>query len=409
MKTRLLHIAALALCAAVINSNAAAQAAAPIRIGGLCDLTGSTKVIGGEFCPGVADYIALINRKGGVLGHKLDYTAYDHAYVVPRAVDGYDELKRLGVVTVFNYGVPILYGLTSRFMEDRIPAFNSVTGRSDAIDGETWPYIFPGTASYWSQAGAALKYIKDSGARKGTKVAFLFYDNPAGREGLPMIEAIAQQEGYALRTIAVQPPGLEMEPQVNEIARDFKADWVVGSLFGGAAPRAIRELKRAGYPMNRVLSFVYGSGDADVEAAGWDNAQGYLGLQSAALGRNHPAVLEIVKMYRDEGKELPKHVGSVYYNRGVFNGAIIVEAVRLAIQNHGLPLTGDKVRRGYEAIRNFDAQKLGPPLTITPKDHEGGGYLKVFQVKGTEWVPVSDWIRGYRDEVMALVKKANAK
>ena len=38
----------------------------------------------------------------------------------------------------------------------------------------------------------------------------------------------------------------------------------------------------------------------------------------------------------------------------------------------------------------------------------GGGYLKVYQVKGNEWVPVSDWIRGYREEVMALVKKANA-
>lgn len=409
MNTRLFGTAAMALIAAALHGYAAAQAAAPIRIGGNCDLTGSTKVIGQELCPGMADYIALVNRKGGLLGHRLEYTLYDNAYVVPRAIEGYDELKRQGVVTVLNYGVPILYALTSRYMEDRIPAFNTGTGRSDAIDGETWPYIFPGTSSYWSQAGAALKYLKDNGARKGTKVAFLFYDNPAGREGLPMVEAIAQKEGYALRTIAVQPPGLEMEPQVSEIARDFKADWVVASLFGGAAPRAIRELKRAGYPMNRVLSFVYGSGDADVEAAGWDVAQGYLGLQSASLGRNHPVIQEIVRMYRDEGKEVPKHVGSVYYNRGVFNGAVIVEAVRLAIQNHGLPLTGDKVRRGYQAIRDFDAQKLGPPLTITPKDHEGGGYLKVFQVKGNEWVPVSDWIRGYREEVMALVKKANTK
>ena len=49
------------------------------------------------------------------------------------------------------------------------------------------------------------------------------------------------------------------------------------------------------------------------------------------------------------------------------------------------------------------------PLNITPQDHEGGGYLRVYQVKGREWVPVSGWIRGYRDEVMALVKGANAK
>ena len=48
-----------------------------IKIGGLCDRTGETKLIGIEYCPGVGDYIALVNRKGGVLGHKLEYTEVD--------------------------------------------------------------------------------------------------------------------------------------------------------------------------------------------------------------------------------------------------------------------------------------------------------------------------------------------
>jgi branched-chain amino acid transport system substrate-binding protein len=312
-------------------------------------------------------------------------------------------------VTMMNYGVPTLYGLSSRFMDDRIPAFNTGTGRSDAIDGTAWPYIFPGTASYWSQAGAALKYLKDNGAKKGTKIAFLYYDNPAGREALPVLEAVARKEEYALRRFAVQPPGLEMAPQVGDIVREFKADWIVGSLFGNSAALAIRELKQAGFPLNRFISFVYGAGDADVEAAGWDTAQGYLGLQYAATGRTHPVIQEILAMYRGEGKEPPKFVGSVYYNRGVLLGATIVEGIRLAITNDGFPLTGEKVRRGYEAIRNFDLQGFGPPLTLSPQDHEGGGYLRVYQVRGKEWVPVSQWIRGYRDEVVALVRKANNK
>jgi len=110
-----------------------------------------------------------------------------------------------------------------------------------------------------------------------------------------------------------------------------------------------------------------------------------------------------------KGKEVPRYVGSVYYNRGVLLGATMVEGIRLAIRNHGLPLTGDKVRKGYEAIKNFDLQGFGPPLSLSPQDHEGGGFLRVYQVKGNGWVPVSDWIRGDRAEVMALVKKANNK
>ena len=114
-------------------------------------------------------------------------------------------------------------------------------------------------------------------------------------------------------------------------------------------------------------------------------------------------------MYRDEGQEVPKYVGGVYYNRGVLIGAILTEGVRLAIKDHGLPVTGDKVRKGYETMKNFDLQGFLPPLTVTPQDHEGGGWVRMYQVKGKEWVPVTDWFRGYRDEVLAEVKKANKK
>jgi hypothetical protein len=33
----------------------------------------------------------------------------------------------------------------------------------------------------------------------------------------------------------------------------------------------------------------------------------------------------------------------------------------------------------------------------------------VYQVEGNEWAPVSEWIRGYRDDTMALVRNANKK
>jgi branched-chain amino acid transport system substrate-binding protein len=340
-----------------------------------------------------------------VLGHRLEYTEIDHAYMVDCAVDAYERSKREGVVTVVNFGVPMLIALTPRYMADKIPVFNTGTGRGDAIDGENWPYIFPGTASHWSQAGVAMKYIKDNGAKKGTKLAFLYFDNPAGRQGKPMVEAVAEREGYELRLFAVHPPGLAMAPEVADITRRFRADWVVGSLFGKSPAVSIRELKKAGCPLNRVVSFVWGAGDADIEAAGWDDAQGYLGLQYAAVGCNHPAIQEIIDMFGEQRKEVPEYVGTVYYNRGVSHGGVVAEGIRLAIQKHGLPLTGDKVRRGCEAIANFDLQGLLPPLTLTPQDHEGGGYMKVYQVKGKEWVPVSGWIRGYRDEVMALGKR----
>ncbi len=380
-----------------------------IKIGGQCDRTGPVKLISVELCPGITDYVKLVNKQGGVMGHRLEYTEIEHGYSVDRGVEAYERLKRDGAVAVFDAGTPIVYALTPRHMEDKIPGITPGFGRADSIDGEVWPYIFPMAASYWSQAGAALKYIKENGARKGTKIAYLFFDNPAGREGIPVVEGVAAQEGYEVRLFAVPPPGLEMAPQVIDITRRFKADWVVGHLFGRSPSVSIKEFKKAGFPLNRVISLVWGAGEADIDAAGWDVAQGYLGLQFTAIGRNLPVIQEIMKMYRAEGQEVPKYIGGVYYSRGVLIGAVLSEGVRLAVQNLGLPVTGDKVRKGYESMKNFDLQGFLPPMTVTPKDHEGGGYVRVYQVKGTEWVPVTDWIRGYRDEVMALVARANKK
>ncbi len=405
LKLWLMGSAAIA-AASVINL---AWADHTIRIGGQCDRTGATRLIGVEICPGLTDYIRLVNRKGGVLGHKLEYTEIEAGYAVDRSVEAYERLKRDGAVTTLDYGTPIVYALTPRHMADKIPGITPGFGRGDSIDGRVWPYVFPMAASYWSQAGAALQYIREKGGRKGTRIAYLYFDNPAGREGIPIVEAVAEKEGYQLRHFAVPSPGLEMSPQVIDITRRFKADWVVAHLFGRGPSVSIKELKKAGFPLDRVISFVWGAGEADAKAAGWSESQGYLGLQFTAVGRNLPVIQEIIKMHQAEGRAVPEYVGGVYYNRGVLWGAMLAEGVRLAIQNHGLPVTGDKVRLGYEAIRNFDLQGFLPPMTVTPADHEGGGWVRVYQVKGNEWVPVSGWIRGYREEVMGLVDKANKK
>ncbi len=409
MRARGWLILVLASLVALGLAASAADAKHPIKLGGTCDRTGPTKLIGVEICPGIHDYIKLLNKKGGILGHPVEFTEVEHGYAVDRGVEAYERMKRDGVLATLDYGTPIVYALTPRHMEDKIPGITPGFGRADATDGERWAYIFPMAASYWSQMGGALKYIKDNGGTKGTKVAYLYYDNPAGREPLPVIERVAKKEGYQIRFFAVPPPGLEMAPQATDITRRMKADWVVTHLFGRSPSVSVKELQKAGFPLNRVISFVWGSGEADVEAAGWDVSQGYLGLQFAAVGRNLPLIQEIVKMYRDEGKEVPKYVGGVYYNRGVLIAAALTEAARLGLANFGDPMTGDKVRKGFESIKNFDLGGFLPPMTVTPQDHEGGGWVRVYQVKGREWIPVSDWFRGYRDEVLQLVKEAGRK
>src|SRR5262249_8829003 len=164
-------------------------------------------------------------------------------------------------------------------------------GRAAAADGTRYPYVFPIAATYWSQAAASVKFAKDQlgGSLKGKKIAYIFYDNPAGREPLPVLEELEKGEGFQLRTFAVPPPGLEMGAQVLDIAQRYHADFVISHLFGRSPSMAIKDLRRVGYPLRKVVSFVWGAAEADVEAAGgYGVAEGYQGLEFAGVGEDYP-------------------------------------------------------------------------------------------------------------------------
>ena len=391
-----------------------AQSKGDIVIGVQCDRSGPTQIVGTVLCPGFHDYIALVNSKGGVEGHKIKALEIDHEYKVPAAVESYERFKQEGAVSIAVYGTPQIYALTEKLTEDRIPGTSPGFGRADAADGTRYPYIFPIAATYWSQAGAAVGLVKKelAGHLNGKKIAYIFYDNPAGREPIPILEDLATEEGFQLRLFAVPPPGVEMGAQVLDIAQRYRADFVIAHLFGGAPAVSIKEFKRVGYPLRRVISFVWGSAEANIEAAGgFAAADGYYTMQFAGVGTDYPVLNEIREMYRKEGKPAPPEMAStVFYNRGVLVAALHVEAIRNALTAHpDGKFTGADVKAGFEHISNFTLGGLVPPLKITPTDHEGGGLVQFWQVRRGKFVRQSEWYSGYPEVVGKHLKRAATK
>jgi branched-chain amino acid transport system substrate-binding protein len=371
-----------------------------IVIGLQCDRTGPTQTVGVFLCPGYHDYIALVNSKGGINGVKIKAVEIDHEYKVPAAMESYERHKKEGAVLIGIYGTPQTLALTQRLTEDKIAGTSPGFGAAAAANGDRFPYLFPIAATYWSQAAGAVQFAKDKlgGSLKGKKIAYLFYDNPAGKEPMPVFEALAKEEGFEMRTFAVPPPGVEMGAQVIDIAQRFKPDFVITHLFGRSPSVSIKELKRAGYPLTKVVSFVWGSSEADVIAAGgWATAEGYYGIQFAGVGSDYPVLKEITEMYKKQGKPAPKEMSStVFYNRGVLIAAVHVEAIRNAIKaKGGTNITPQDVKLGFEKIKGFTLGGLVPPLEINNVDHEGGGWVQVFQAKGGKWVKVTDWYKAY--------------
>jgi len=415
MRIRLIVLlAALLAVTGALGGVPPAAASHDIVIGVQCDRTGATQIVGTVLCPGFHDYIALINSKGGVEGHKIKALEIDHEYKVPPAIESYERHKKDGAVSVAVYGTPHIYALAAKLTEDRIPGTSPGFGSAAAADGQRYPYIFPIAATYWSQGTAAVDFVKKQfgGSLKGKKIAYIFYDNPAGREPIEVLEDLAAREGFTLKTFAVPPPGVEMGAQVLDIAQRYRADFVIGHLFGGAPAVSIKEFKRVGYPLRKFVSFVWGSAEANIEAAGgFAVAEGYYTMQFAGVGTDYPVLNEIREMYKKQGKEAPKEMAStVFYNRGVLVAALHVEAIRNALKaKPNGNITGEDVKKGFEQINNFTLGGLVPPLKVTANDHEGGGLVQIWQVKGGKFVKETDWFAAYQDVVAKHIKDSGKK
>ena len=72
-------------------------------------------------------------------------------------------------------------------------------------------------------------------------------------------------------------------------------------------------------------------------------------------------------------------------------------------------MTPEKIKDGLESIKDYNANDMIAPVTVTAQDHGGGGKTRIEMWDGAKWVPQTDWIAAYKDDVWAVVKAQSAE
>ena len=406
------HIRRLAAATAFAGLVAAGTALAQdqtIRFGLLQDFTAVYTFVSEEYNQGQQDYLTLVNEEGGIDGHTVEAIVRDHGNEPQRGIEAYNRAREEGAVLVDFFSTPVSRANVNRVLEDEIVMITMLHGRGDASDGQTFPYVFPVMATYWSQATVLLKYIEDEhGGLEGKKIAHVHIDSPFGREPIPVMENLAESEGFELRTFAYPSPGNEQSATWTEVRR-YQPDFVVIWGAGGGQPVSVREAIRNGIPAENILSVVW-LAETDAETVGPDVMTGVKRFEATVTGTDTPILQRIQEKVIDAAKGAgdAANVGTTYYNIGVASMAVAVEAARLALEGNEGPLTGPMLKLGFEKISEFDAEGLMPPITITPEDHQGGGYGRVSQWNGEAWEPVTDWYNAYQDVVREEIEAGAA-
>jgi branched-chain amino acid transport system substrate-binding protein len=416
-------LAALLAALALTGAQAVAQQPGTQFVGILGYRVGPYGANGAAFFSGFIDYLQLINeRDGGINGVKLTWEECETEYNNTKGVECYERVKTMaatGPTAVHPMSTGITYSLLDKAPVDKIPLITLGYGRTDAVDGRVFPWVFPLVSNYWDAATGIVKFIseREKGQLKGKKIVLLYHDSAYGKEPHPVLEAEAAKLGFELRMIPVPHPGNEQQSQWLQI-RQYRPDWVIVWGWGVMTATSLSTAQKLGFPRDRMVGNWWSGSEIDTEAAG-DSAIGYYAASLNLAGRDFQVVREVQKHVIDKGKsQTPaKLVGTVLWNRGLAAAMLTVEAVRTAQSKHGKkPLTGEQVRWGIENL-SIDTKRLGqlgfggmvPPVKVSCTDHSGSGLVRFQQWDGKKWNAVTDWMSGDRQLVLKMVEDSAAK
>ena len=380
---------------------------------------------GSGFFGGVIDYFNLLNMSGGINGVKISWEECETEYNASRGVECYERLKKNagGASLIEPLSTGIAYGILDRVATDKIPMTTLGYGRSDAANGQVFPWVFPLITSYWTQASGMIKYLSTKAGGedklKGKKIVQIYHDSAFGKEPFPVFEAYAKKLGFEYVKIAVPHPGNEQQSQWLQI-RQLNPDYVILWGWGVMNPTALKTAARVGYPREKILGVWWSGSEEDVIPAG-DAAKGYTSMTFNTPG-NYPVLDQIRQKVYTGGKgnlEDKSRVGSVYHMRGVTAAILWTEAIRKAQEKYGKGklMNAAQIRWGFENLDIDEARQkaLGaygmfPTLKTSCQDHEGSGATKVQLWDGKSWKAITpNWVMGDREMIRQMGMKSSTE
>jgi branched-chain amino acid transport system substrate-binding protein len=411
MKTRALSMLAGLVLLVGGGAAHAQQQGNTIKFGLCYDLSKAYTFVTPQISQAARDYATLLNLKGGIEGHPIEVVVQDHGNEPQRGIECYEKLKREGVMMFDMLSTPVSRAVLPRAMADGNILLQSFVGRGDAVDGDVFKWIFPVGPTYWGQVANDVAWIKGQrkGNLKGAKIGFIYPDYAFGQEPIPILKTLAAKEGFELGLFPNPMPGRDQAAVWTQIRR-FEPDYVISWNLSAMHVVAAKEMKRNGIPMDKLIT-VNWLNEVDINNIGAAEAKGLKRGTNVVGGKDHPLMQQIAKEVYGAGKGAGdiKFMDDIYYNTGLAMYSVMFEAVRQAIRKDKWPLTPAKIKDGLESLRNFDANGFMAPVSVTARDHCGGGKTRIDMWDGAKWVPQGDWSAAYTDTVDQVVKEQSAE
>jgi branched-chain amino acid transport system substrate-binding protein len=195
-------------------------------------------------------------------------------------------------------------------------------------------------------------------------------------------------------------------------------DWVILRSGGVDTPTALKEAMQVGVPRDKLVGGVATCTDREMVQAG-EAAIGFICMTFMGTETDFPLIQEMLHYVyaRGKGPGPEGEIGTNRWKRGLLDAIFTTEGIRTAMRHFGnQPLFGAQVQWGLDhlvltaaRLKELGAEGLFSPITLSCRDHEGGGSVKFQQWDGTQWHAITDWIAPDQALVRPLIEASAAK
>ena len=349
-----------------------------ILIGSNNDLSGIFAAFGGPATQAAQLVFDEVNAAGGIHGRQIRFIVEDHGYQMPKAIAGMNKLINGDKVfaMLLSLGTPMNIAAFKLQDAKNIPNVSPLSAARQMNEPFS-PLHYAGTASYFDQIRAGVKYLaKEKGA---TKVCSMYLPTDFGKEIQEGSVAAAKEAGLEFVSETTHKPDdsdfvgalqklKEAGCQITTMALGVRQAITVS---GTAKKLGITDmaLLNASAGFHTVMAKVPGGvTEGMYAAAGWADLLARM---------DKPEVQKFFKEYTTAtGEKLP--------GTGALLGHSAAVTMVKALEAAGKDLNAASFQKGMESL-DYDDAISGNRVDYSATDHQGADEIIISVIEGDNW------------------------
>jgi len=272
---------------------------------------GSSASAGGAAAGGIGvrdgqqAYYGMLNKQGGIQGHKIKLTALDDQYSPAVAQKQMRELVQQDKVFAISggEGTPNFLGVVPYLEREKVPAVAPYAPSSD-LGNMKAPHVYMATVDYVKEFQILTQFVLDKDkANPPKKLSLVGVAGNVGDNAKEGMDKALVGKNIPVRYFPETPGTSDLTPLATQLKQE-NADWVFLIITNTDTGQLVQAMQRIGYTP-KFITWAGMADDAYIKEFGPISQGLYMALETADLNSTNPKMKEFVQQFTSATGKAP--------------------------------------------------------------------------------------------------------